>query len=145
MPKIRVLFPGPGTQVVGMGRQVYQTVPAARQLFDEAASVLGYPLTDVCFNGPPGRLNSTAVCQPAIFVCSLAALELLRAQQPAVVEACAGTAGLSLGEYTALTFAGVLEFREGLALVQKRGAAMQAAADAAPGGMVSLLGVDLQK
>lgn len=130
MPKVGFLFPGQGAQTVGMGRQLYQTLPAAKRLFDEAASVLGYALSDVCFNGPAARLNSTAICQPAIFVCSLAALESLRAQQPDVVAACGGAAGLSLGEYTALTFAGVLDFREGLQLVQKRGAAMQAAADA---------------
>lgn len=145
MPKIGFLFPGQGAQTIGMGKKLYESLPAAKQLFDDAAAVLGYPLADVCFNGPAEKLNSTAVCQPAIYVCSLAALESLRAQQPDVVTTCAGAAGLSLGEYTALTFAGVLDFREGLQLVQKRGAAMQSAADATPSGMVSIVGTDVRK
>src|SRR5215470_7409784 len=111
MAKVAFLFPGQGAQKVGMGRQLCETLPAARRLFDEAAEVLGYDLGDVCWNGPPERLNSTVVSQPAIFVSSLAALESLRATQPDVVAACAGAAGLSLGEYTALVFAGALSFR----------------------------------
>src|SRR5947209_6396557 len=101
-----------------MGRQLCETLPAARRLFDEAAEVLGYDLAGVCADGPPGRLNSTAVSQPAIFVCSLAALESLQATQPDVAAACAGAAGLSLGEYTALVFAGALSFRDGLSVVR---------------------------
>src|SRR5207248_546486 len=82
------------------------------------------------------------VSQPALYVASLAALESLKASDPALVEACAGAAGLSLGEYTALTFAGALDFEEGLRVVQARGRAMQAAADATPGGMMSILGLE---
>src|SRR5262249_42572251 len=139
MAKIAFLFPGQGAQTVGMGRQLYETLPAARKLFDEAASVLGYSLIDVCANGPAEKLNATDVSQPALFVCSLAALELLKASEPATVEACQGTAGLSLGEYTALVFAGAMSFADGLRVVRKRGEAMQAASDATPSGMVSIL------
>jgi [acyl-carrier-protein] S-malonyltransferase len=90
-------------------------------------------------------LNSTAVSQPAIFVASLVALESLKASEPAAVESCAGAAGLSLGEYTALTFAGMMSFTDGLRVVQKRGQAMQEAADASPSGMVSVLTLEQPK
>src|SRR5689334_18448813 len=99
MSKVAFLFPGQGAQTVGMGRELCQTLPAAHQLFDQAAEVLGYDLSEVCWNGPVERLNSTVVSQPAIFVTSLAALESLKAQKSDIVAACAATAGLSLGEY----------------------------------------------
>src|SRR5262249_27017648 len=117
----------------------------ARRLFDEAADVLGYRLIDVCAGGPAERLNSTAVSQPAIFVSSLAALEGLRAGEPDAEAACTAAAGLSLGEYTALVFAGALGFADGLRLVQRRGEAMQAASDATPSAMVSVLGLEPAK
>ncbi len=142
MPQVAFLFPGQGAQAVGMGRQLCETLPAARRLFDEAAEVLGYDLADVCATGPAERLNSTAVSQPAIFVSSLAALESLKATQPDVVASCAGAAGLSLGEYTALVFAGAMSFRDGLRVVRQRGEAMQAASDANPSAMVAVLGPD---
>lgn len=139
MSRIAFLFPGQGAQAIGMGRQLRETLPAARRLFEEAAEVLGYDLADVCANGPVERLNSTVVSQPALFVCSLAALESLRASDPDAVSSCEAAAGLSLGEYTALAFAGAFSFRDGLKLVQRRGEAMQAASDATPSGMVSVL------
>jgi [acyl-carrier-protein] S-malonyltransferase len=142
MPQTAFLFPGQGAQSVGMGRQLCDTVPAARRLFDEAAEVLGYDLAAVCANGPAERLNATAVSQPAIFVASLAALESLRQTDPAAVAGVGAAAGLSLGEYTALVFAGALSFRDGLGVVRRRGEAMQAASDATPSGMVSILGPD---
>ncbi|HEX5271005.1 MAG TPA: ACP S-malonyltransferase [Gemmataceae bacterium] len=142
MPQVAFLFPGQGAQAVGMGRQLCDTLPAARRLFDEAAEVLGYDLAAVCAGGPQERLNSTAVSQPAIFVSSLAALESLRAGQPDVVASCTGAAGLSLGEYSALVFAGALTFRDALRVVRQRGEAMQAASDATPSGMVAVLGPD---
>src|SRR5581483_6802550 len=125
--------------------QLCETLPAARKVFDEATEVLGYDLAEVCANGPVERLNSTVVSQPAIFVTSLAALESLRTSDPGAVQQCSAAAGLSLGEYTALVFAGALSFRDGLRVVQRRGEAMQAAADATPSGMVSILGLEPSK
>src|SRR5437762_566715 len=145
MPRAAFLFPGQGAQSVGMSKALCETLPAARQLFEQAASILGYNLLDICVHGPVERLNSTVISQPAIFVGSLAALESLRSSEPGAESSCMATAGLSLGEYTALVFAGAMTFADGLRLVQKRGEAMQAAADATPSGMVSVLGLDQSK
>ena len=128
-----------------MGRALYDEVPAARALFDRAAEVLGFDLKQVCFAGPAEALESTDVSQPAIYVSSLAALEGLKMFDPGLVESCAGAAGLSLGEYTALTFAGSIDFEAGLRIVRRRGEAMQAAATAAPSGMTSIIGLDEAK
>jgi [acyl-carrier-protein] S-malonyltransferase len=125
-----------------MGRRLFEALPAARQLYERAGSVLGYDLAKLCFEGPAEELDSTVYSQPAIFVTSLASLESLRAETPDVVLSCEATAGLSLGEYTALVFAGVMDFEDGVMLVQRRGAAMQEAADATPSGMVSILGLE---
>jgi [acyl-carrier-protein] S-malonyltransferase len=122
-----------------------QTQPAARALFDQAADILGYDLLSVCGTGPKEKLDSTIVSQPAIYVASLAALKELEQTEPETVAKCEACAGLSLGEYTALTFAGALSFAEGLRLVQKRGEAMQAAADVRAGTMVSVLLLDLPR
>jgi [acyl-carrier-protein] S-malonyltransferase len=145
LSKIAFLFPGQGAQTIGMGKTLYDELPAARQLFDTAAEILGYDLADICFNGPAEKLNSTAVGQPALYVTSMAGLEKLKLEQPEVYDRCHSAAGLSLGEYTAVAFAGGLSFAEGLKLVQKRGEAMQAAADEMPSGMVSVLGLDREK
>jgi [acyl-carrier-protein] S-malonyltransferase len=142
LSRIAFLFPGQGAQTVGMGRQLAETLPAARKLFDRAAEVLGYDLAKLCFEGPAEKLDSTVYSQPALFVTSLAAIESLRHDKPDVVLACEAAAGLSLGEYTALVFAGVMDFESGLTLVQQRGAAMQDAADAVASGMVSILGLE---
>lgn len=142
MSRIAFLFPGQGAQTVGMGKRLYESVPAARQLYDRAQEVLGYDLAKLCFEGPADELDSTICSQPALFVTSLAALESLRSESPDVVLGCEAAAGLSLGEYTAMVFAGVLDFETGLTLVQKRGAAMQEAADATASGMVSILGLE---
>lgn len=142
MGRIAFLFPGQGAQFVGMGRRLAESVPAVRSLYDRAAEILGYDLAKLCFEGPSEQLDSTVVSQPALFVTSLAALESLRAESPDVVLSCEAAAGLSLGEYTGMVFAGVLDFESGLTVVQKRGAAMQEAADRTPSGMVSVLGLE---
>jgi [acyl-carrier-protein] S-malonyltransferase len=128
-----------------MGRQIIERSRAARDLFERAAEILGYDLARLCLEGPAAQLDQTDVSQPAIFVTSLAALELLREESPEAVSACQMAAGLSLGEYTALVFAGVLSFEEGLRVVERRGQAMQAAAEATPSGMVSVLMLDRDK
>ncbi|MBL9122655.1 MAG: ACP S-malonyltransferase [Planctomycetaceae bacterium] len=142
MTKIAFLFPGQGAQTVGMGRELVERLPAARRLFDVAQEILGYDLAKLCAAGPADELDSTVYSQPALFVTSLAALESLRELTPDVVLACEAAAGLSLGEYTAMVFAGAMEFDVGLRVVQARGAAMQDAADARPSGMVSILGLE---
>jgi len=128
--------------MVGMGRQLAEALPAARALYDRAGAVLGYDLAEICFEDPEEELDSTVYSQPALFVTSLAALEALRNQAPEVVEQCQAAAGLSLGEYTALVFAGVMDFEVALHVVQQRAEAMQAASDETPSGMVSILGLE---
>lgn len=128
--------------MVGMGKRLAETVPAARRLYDRASQLLGYDLAKLCFEGPAEQLDSTVCSQPAIFVTSLAALEALRAESPEVVLSCEAAAGLSLGEYTAMVFAGVMDFEDGLMVVQQRGAAMQEASDRTPSGMVTILGLE---
>jgi [acyl-carrier-protein] S-malonyltransferase len=142
MPKVAFLFPGQGAQFVGMGRELDQELPAARALFDKAGDILGFDLKRLCVEGPADALESTDVSQPAIFVASLAALESLKCAQPEIVAACQGAAGLSLGEYTALVFAGSIDFESGLKVVRQRGQAMQSAALATKSGMTSVLGLD---
>jgi [acyl-carrier-protein] S-malonyltransferase len=142
LSRIAFLFPGQGAQTVGMGRRLATSLPSVQRLYDRAGEVLGYDLAKLCFGGPADDLDSTVYSQPALFVTSLAALESLREQSPDVVLACEAAAGLSLGEYTAMVFAGVMDFEAGLTLVQQRGAAMQEASDATPSGMVSILGLE---
>lgn len=143
--KTAFLFPGQGAQVVGMGAEVARSSAAATEIFDRADDIVGYDLRNICFEGPAEQLNSTTISQPAIFVTSAAILEALR-ENPTTNHIRADvTAGLSLGEYTALYAAGVIGFEDGLRLVQKRGQAMQAAADATDGAMVSIIGLDEEK
>jgi [acyl-carrier-protein] S-malonyltransferase len=137
--KTAFLFPGQGAQTVGMAG----AINTSKSLFDQASAVLGFDLLEVCRNGPAERLNATDVSQPAIFVASLAALEELKATQPEAAGEVMATAGLSLGEYTALVFAGAMSFEDGIRVVKARGEAMQAAAVATPSGMVALLGSEL--
>ena len=136
------LFPGQGAQTVGMCRELYNDRPAVKSLFDRAELALGFDLAEICFNGPDEKLNATDISQPALYVCSMAAVESLKESEPDVVDAVRYAAGLSLGEYSAIAFAGGISFEDGLQLVRKRGQAMQAASDATPSGMVSILGLD---
>ena len=143
MPSLAFLFPGQGAQAVGMAKDLCTQLPAAKELFDRASEVLGYDLFSVCAFGPEERLTATDVSQPAIFVASFAALEKLKSEKQAVIDNCTHTAGLSLGEYTALAFAGAFSFEDGVRLVQKRGQAMQAAAKATPSTMASILLIEV--
>lgn len=145
MTRSALLFPGQGAQSVGMGVELAEKNPAAAQLFERASEQLSYDLLELCRSGPPERLNSTVCSQPALFVCSIAALEQLQQETPEAIESAVATAGLSLGEYTALVFAGALDFDAGLKLVQSRGQAMQDAADQTPSSMVSLLGLEREQ
>jgi [acyl-carrier-protein] S-malonyltransferase len=143
--KTAFLFPGQGAQTVGMGADIAQAFPVAAALFDQANEILGFDLRKTCFEGPAERLNSTTMSQPAIFVTSAALLEILRTSPATANLRPDVTAGLSMGEYTALYAAGAISFEDGLRLVRKRGEAMQAAADATEGTMVSLIGLDEDK
>jgi [acyl-carrier-protein] S-malonyltransferase len=137
-----ILFPGQGAQSVGMVGAWCTEHPAAKALFDRASEILGYDLEAICMQGPPERLNTTAVSQPAILVTSLALLEVLRSRGERALDEAPITAGLSLGEYTALVFAGALSFEDAVRLVDVRGRAMQQCAEERPGGMVAVLGLD---
>jgi [acyl-carrier-protein] S-malonyltransferase len=146
--KTAFLFPGQGAQHVGMGKDLYESTPAGQAVFDRAEAVTGLPLKKLCFEGPEEELARTDICQPAIFTVSAALLAFLDCLlEPAKVEAMrpAFTAGLSLGEYTALYAADMIDFDDALKLVARRGAAMQAAATAVPSGMVSVMGLDQAK
>jgi len=143
--KTAFIFPGQGAQTVGMGADVAQAYPVAAALFDKANAILGFDLKTIGFEGPAEKLNSTTMSQPAIFVTSAALLEILRTSPATANVKPDVTAGLSMGEYTALYAAGAISFEDGLRLVRKRGEAMQAAADATQGTMVSIIGLDEDK
>ncbi|MBI5285158.1 MAG: ACP S-malonyltransferase [Chloroflexi bacterium] len=135
------VFPGQGSQESGMGRDLYEAYAVARELYDRADSVLDRPLSRLCFDGPDGELSKTTNAQPAIYVTSLACLAVAR-EAAALPHAPAFVAGHSLGEYTALAAAGAVGFDDGLRLVEQRGKLTQAAADATPGGLAAVLGLD---
>lgn len=143
--KTAFIFPGQGAQIVGMGMDLAGEFPEASRIFEKANIILGYDLQKICFEGPAEKLNTTTISQPAIFTTSAAILEILRTSQTTRNLQYDVTAGLSLGEYTALYAAGVMDFEQCLRLVQKRGEAMQAAADQTQGSMVSVMGLDTQK
>lgn len=145
LSNVGFLFPGQGAQFVGMGREVAEELPAARELFQQANDVLGYDLTRICFEGPSEQVHATEHCQPGLFVTSMASLEKLKADNPQAIEDCTIAAGLSLGEYSALCFAGVMSFEDALRIVRLRGQAMQTAADANPSTMVAVLGMEVAK
>jgi [acyl-carrier-protein] S-malonyltransferase len=140
MEKTCYIFPGQGAQAVGMGKDFYDAEPVAKEIFDSVNDTLGYDLAQICFQGPEDQLNSTVISQLAIFVTSVAILEVLKSKN--AIKPADVTAGLSLGEYTALYAAGIISFEDGLKLVQKRAQAMQAAADDSKGSMVSIVGLE---
>ncbi len=140
MSKTALLFAGQGAQVVGMGKDLAAAFPSGKAWFDRANAALGYDLTAICFDGPETELTKTENAQPGIFLASWVAFELLKENVPTLkFEA---TAGLSLGEFTALTAAGAMSFEDGLRVVRQRGRFMQEACDVTKGGMAAVIGLD---
>ena len=140
MNKTALLFAGQGAQVVGMGKDLAEKFPSAKAWFDRANAALGYDLAKICFEGPEADLTKTENAQPGIFLVSWIAFQLLKEQAPNLK--FDATAGLSLGEFTALTAAGALSFEDGLRVVRQRGKFMQEACEATKGGMAAIIGLD---
>jgi [acyl-carrier-protein] S-malonyltransferase len=140
MSKTALLFAGQGAQVVGMGKDLAEKFPSAKTWFDRANAALGYDLASICFNGPEPELTKTENAQPGIFLVSWVAFELLKEQAPSLK--FGASAGLSLGEFTALASAGAMSFEDGLRVVRQRGKFMQEACDATRGGMAAVIGLD---
>jgi [acyl-carrier-protein] S-malonyltransferase len=140
MSKTALLFAGQGAQAVGMGREFAENSPTAKAWFERANDVLGYDLTSICFGGPEPELTKTENAQPGIFLVSWVAYQVLRERVPNLnFEA---TAGLSLGEFTALTAGGALSFEDGLKVVRQRGQYMQEACEVTKGGMAAVIGLE---
>lgn len=140
MSKTALMFAGQGAQTVGMGKDLAENFPAARAWFDRANAALSYDLASICFNGPDAELTKTENAQPGIFLVSWVAFELLKERVPGLkFEA---TAGLSLGEFTALAAANVMTFDDAIRVVRQRGRFMQEACEATQGGMAAIIGLD---
>ncbi|MGB1071599.1 MAG: ACP S-malonyltransferase [Planctomycetota bacterium] len=139
-----ILFPGQGSQFVGMARDLFENETVAREMFEVASERMGRDLMALCAEGPQEVLNATDVCQPAIFVASLAAVKVIENSGGASHLEARATAGLSLGEYSALVHSGAIRFEDALDVVIARGKAMQEACDKTAGTMASILGLDLQ-
>jgi len=140
--KVAYVFPGQGSQKVGMGRDLYDTYPAAKSAFDQADAKLGFPLSQLCFEGPENELRQTINAQPALVATSIACLEAIREVNPAALPVPEFVAGHSLGEYTALAVAGVIDYPTVVYLARERGRLMSEAGDKSPGGMVAVIGFD---
>ena len=140
MIKTALLFAGQGAQVVGMGKDLAEAFPAAKSWFERANAALGYDLIAICFGGPEAELTKTENAQPGIFLVSWVAFQLLKERAPAL--SFQATAGLSLGEFTALAAAGAVGLEEGLKLVRQRGRFMQEACEATRGSMAAIIGLD---
>jgi len=140
MSKTAFLFAGQGAQSVGMGKDLAATFPTAQALFDQANQVLGYDLASICFEGPESALTQTENAQPGIYLVSWVALRLLQERVPNL--RADATAGLSLGEFTALAAAGAMSFEDGLMITRLRGRFMQEACDATRGGMAAVIGLE---
>jgi len=139
MSSTALVFPGQGSQEMGMGRDLAAAYPAARRLYDQADEILGMDLSGLCFEGPKEALDDTINTQPALFVTSLAVLEALKAEGKLPGAGAALVAGHSLGELTALVAAGAMKFTDGLQLVRERGRLMKLAGERYPGGMAAVL------
>src|ERR1039458_594002 len=156
MSKTALLFAGQGAQAVGMGKDLAEKFPSAKAWFDRANTALGYDLASICFNGPEPELTKTENAQPGIFLVCWVAFQLLKERVGVQALACSATdtlkrelqlkfdatAGLSLGEFTALTAAGAMSFEDGLRVVRQRGRFMQEACAATRGGMAAVIGLD---
>src|SRR5215831_12938566 len=140
MTKTALLFAGQGAQVVGMGKDLAESSATAKAWFDRANTALGYDLAAVCFHGPETELTKTENAQPGIFLVSWVAFQLLKECVPSLT--FQASAGLSLGEFTALTAAGAMNFEDGLKVVRQRGRFMQEACEAIHGGMAAIIGLD---
>ncbi len=136
MSKLAYIFPGQGSQYVGMGKDLAEKIPAARETFSRADALLGVPLSQICFRGPDEELKQTRNTQPAIYLHSMVIAQLMEKRDVAMV------AGHSLGEYSALVFAGAIRFDDGVRLVRLRGELMQRAGEAEPGTMAAVVGLE---
>jgi len=136
--KTAFIFPGQASQYVGMGKDLYERYQTARDIFDQANAIMGMDLKTVCFAGPEEELKQTYITQPAIFVHSVAVYKILEEKG----KTCQGTAGHSLGEYSALVAAGALSFEDGLKLVKERGRLMYEAGQKQPGTMAAIIGLN---
>ncbi len=139
-----LIFPGQGAQVVGIGKDLYENYPQAKEVFDRANEILKFDIKKLCFEGPQGELSTTRYSQPAILTASIAALKAFESSQVYQQITPKFSLGLSLGEYTALVAAGSISFEDALTLVKKRGELMEDASNKNPGKMACVIGMEMQ-